>query len=157
MFVTLGLYHSEYIQLQSAFITFTVTWLCSIILLIEFVVPFSWSFFLSFQGANENLKPISFFFEARIIEYLDYCTNLYYICLANCQIFALLTLILNYFSNSIGATKIFRKLFYFIFIIFSTITTPPDITSQIIMSFSLIILYELLIFLKYLKFNLVTN
>jgi sec-independent protein translocase protein TatC len=151
MFLALGLYHSEYKRLQSAFKIFTIAWLCSIILLKEFLIPFSWSFFLSFQETKNTLQPVSFFFEARIVEYLNYFTNLYYICLINCQILALLTLTLNQLSETAGTIKTFRKLFYFIFIIFSTITTPPDVVSQIIMSFCLIIVYELLIFLKYLN------
>ena len=151
MFITLGLYQSEYIQLQSAFKLFIFTWLCSIILLKEFVVPFSWSFFLSFQKTNEILQPVSFFFEARISEYLIYFKNLYYVCLINCQVFAMLTFLLKNISESTGTIKIFRKLFYFVFIIFSTLTTPPDIFSQILMSCSLIIIYELLVFSKYLQ------
>jgi Sec-independent protein secretion pathway component TatC len=151
MFITLGLYQSEYIQFQSAFKIFIITWLCSLILLKEFVVPFSWSFFLSFQKTNEVLQPVSLFFEARISEYLIYFKNLYYVCLINCQVFALLTFLLKNISDTAGTLKTFRKLFYFIFIIFSTLTTPPDILSQIFMSCSLILIYELLIFLKYLK------
>lgn len=151
MFLTLGLYQSEYIQLQSAFKIFIFAWMCSLILLKEFVVPFSWSFFLSFQETNEALQPVSFFFEARISEYLLYFKNLYYVCLINCQIFAILTFILNNISDTSGTVKTFRKLFYFIFIIFSTLTTPPDVISQILMSCSLIATYELLVFFKYLK------
>jgi Sec-independent protein secretion pathway component TatC len=64
---------------------------------------------------------------------------------------ALLTLIINYASEQKETIQSLRKLFYFVFIIFSTLTTPPDVASQIIMSFSLIIMYELLIFVKYLK------
>lgn len=150
MFLALGLYQSEYIQLRILFKVFIFTWVCSVIFLKEFVVPFSWSFFLSFQETNETLQPVSFFFEARISEYMTYFKNLYYICLINCQIFAILIFLLNNISNAIGTIKTFRKLFYFIFIIFSTLTTPPDIISQIFMSCSLIIIYELLIFLKYL-------
>jgi Sec-independent protein secretion pathway component TatC len=151
MFITLGLYRSEYIPLQSAFKLFIFTWLCSIILLKEFLVPFSWSFFLSFQKTNEILQPVSFFFEARISEYLVYFKNLYYICIINCQVFAMLTFLLKNVSENAGTVKTFRKLFYFVFIIFSTLTTPPDIFSQIIMSSSLIITYELLVFFKYLQ------
>jgi Sec-independent protein secretion pathway component TatC len=151
MFLTLGLYKSEYMQLRTVFKIVVLTWICSIILLKEFVVPFSWSFFLSFQKANETLQPVSFFFEARISEYMAYFKGLYYVCLINCQIFAMLTFLLNKMSNTIGTIKTFRKLFYFVFIIFSTLTTPPDAISQIFMSCSLIIIYELLIFLKYLK------
>ena len=151
MFITLGLYQSEYIQFQSAFKVFIVTWLLSLILLKEVVVPFSWSFFLSFQHTSEVSQPVSFFFEARISEYLIYFKNLYYVCLINCQVFALLTFLLKNISDTSGTIKTFRKLFYFVFIIFSTLTTPPDIFSQVFMSCILIMIYELLIFLKYFK------
>lgn len=151
MFLALGLYNSEYIQLQSTFKLFITIWLLSVILLKEFVVPFSWSFFLSFQNTNSSLQPTSFFFEAKIIEYVNYFTSLYYICLINCQMLAILTLIINRASKQKETIQSFRKLFYFVFIIFSTLTTPPDVASQIIMSFSLIIIYELLIFIRYLK------
>jgi sec-independent protein translocase protein TatC len=151
MFFALGLYNSEYNRLQSAFKIFIVVWLLSIFLLKEFVIPFSWAFFLSFQETSSNLQPTTFFFEARITEYLNYLTSLYYICLINCQVLALLTVLLNNISEQSKKIKSFRKLFYFVFIIFSTLTTPPDIASQIVMSISLIIMYELLIFIKYLK------
>lgn len=151
IFLTLGLYYSEYIQLKSILKIFIITWLCSIILLKKIVVPFSWSFFLSFQETNNYLQPASFFFEARILEYFDYFINFYYICVANCQLLTLSILFLNNISEKIGTIKTFRKLFYLVFILFSTITTPPDIFSQIAMSSSLILTYELLIFLKYVK------
>ena len=151
MFLTLGLYFSEYTQLKSILKIFVFTWLCSVILLKKFVVPFSWSFFLSFQETSNQLQPASFFFEARILEYLNYFTNLYYICVANCQLLTLSILFLNNISEKVGTIKTFRKLFYLVFILFSTVTTPPDVFSQIIMSFNLIIAYELLVFLKYLK------
>ena len=151
MFLTLGLYHSEYTQLKSIVKIFIITWLCSIILLKKIVVPFSWSFFLSFQETNNHLQPASFFFEARILEYFNYFTNFYYICVVNCQLLALTILFLNNVSEKAGTVKTFRKLFYLIFILFSTITTPPDVLSQVIMSSSLILVYELLIFIKYIK------
>jgi Sec-independent protein secretion pathway component TatC len=151
MFLALGLYKLEYKQLRMIFKIFIFTWICSFILLKEFIVPFTWSFFLSFQKTNETLQPVQFFFEARISEYMMYFKNLYYVCLINCQSFAILTLVLNNLSESMQTVKTFRKLFYFIFIIFSTLTTPPDITSQILMTCSLIIIYELLILFKYFK------
>lgn len=151
MFLTLGLYNSEYVQLRFIFQIYLITWLCSILLLKEFIIPFSWSFFMSFQEANNDLQPASFFFEARIVEYLNYFINLYYLCLLNCQALALITLILNAISDKSGTIKTFRKLFYFVFIIFSTLTTPPDVASQIVMSFSLITIYEFLVFFKCFK------
>ena len=151
MFLTLGLYHSEYKQLKSVMKIFVITWLCSVILLKKVVMPFSWSFFLSFQETDSHLQPASFFFEARILEYFNYFTNFYYLCVANCQLLALSILFLNNISEKAGTIKTFRKLFYLVFILFSTITTPPDIFSQIFMSFNLIIIYELLIFVRYTK------
>jgi len=151
MFLTLGLYYSEFIQLKSVVKIFIITWFCSIVLLKKFVVPFSWSFFLSFQETSSHLQPASFFFEARILEYFNYFTSFYYICVVNCQLLALSIMFLDNVSKTVGTIKTFRKLFYLIFIVFSTITTPPDIFSQIVVSFSLIIIYELLIFLKYVR------
>lgn len=153
MFLTLGLYYSEYKQLKSLTKVFVITWLCSIILLKKIVVPFSWSFFLSFRETNNHLQPASFFFEARILDYFNYFTNFYYICVINCQLLTLSILFLNNISEKVGTIKTFRKLFYLVFILFSTITTPPDIFSQIFMSLNLIIIYELLIFNKYVKTN----
>ena len=151
IFFTLGLYHSEYTQLKSVLKIFVITWICSIILLKKIVVPFSWSFFLSFQETNNQFQPASFFFESRIIEYFNYFTNFYYIFLANCQLLTLSILFLNNISKKVGTIKTFRKLFYLVFILFSTITTPPDILSKIIVSSGLILIYESLIFLKYVR------
>lgn len=151
MFLTLSLYHSEYAQLKSVLKIFLITWSCSIVLLTKFVVPFSWSFFLSFQETNSYLQPTSFFFEARILEYFNYFTNFYYICVANCQLLMISILFLNIISEKMKTIKTFRKLFYLVFVSFSTITTPPDIFSQMLMSSSLILVYELLIFSKYMK------
>ena len=148
MFLSLGLYYSEYAKLKSIITVFLVTWLFSVILLKTFVVPFSWSFFLSFQKTNTYLQPASFFFEARIVEYLDYFTNFYYVCVINCQLLALSILILNKISEKAEAIKTFRKLFYLMFVVFSTIVTPPDVITQVIMSLSLILIYELLLFVR---------
>ena len=148
MFLILGLYSSEYAKLKLVITVFISTWFFSVILFKMFVVPFSWSFFLSFQKTNSFLQPASFFFEARIFDYFNYFTNFYYICLINCQFLTFLILFLNKISEKAGTIKKFRKLFYLIFVIFSTIATPPDIISQVVMSLNLIIIYELLLFIK---------
>jgi Sec-independent protein secretion pathway component TatC len=82
---------------------------------------------------------------------------LYRICLLNCQLLAVLTFFLTDLSEKLGEVKTFRKLFYLIFVIFSTITTPPDIITQVIISLFLIGIYEFLIFLKQLRINMATN
>jgi len=153
IFLSSGLYKSEYEKLQFAFKTYLFSWICSIILLNKIIIPVSWNFFLSFQEAD----GLSFFFEAKIIEYLNYFTNLYYICFLNCQLLAAITLLLNNYSKNMNRIRKFRKLFYMIFVIFSTLTTPPDIISQVLMSASLITFYEILLFLSILRTSKVTN
>ena len=153
VFLSSGLYQSEYKKLQFAFKVYIISWICAIVLLNNIIIPVSWNFFLSFQKTD----GISFFFEAKIIEYLNYFTNLYYVCFLNCQLLAVITLLLNNYSRNVNSIRRFRKLFYMIFVIFSTLTTPPDIISQVLMSVSLITCYEILLFLNLLRINKVTN
>ena len=157
MFLSLGLYKFEFIKLRFAFQFFLLTWVISIFLLYKFLIPYSWAFFLSFQQDENATQSISFFFEAKIVEYFNYFTSSYYVCLINCQFLALLTLLLTNISEKLNKIKTFRKLFYFVFVVFSTLTTPPDIISQVILSVTLILVYEILIFLKYLEINKVTS
>ena len=153
IFLSSGLYKSEYEKLQFAFQVYTLSWICSVLLLNKIIVPVSWDFFLSFQKAD----GIAFFFEAKIMEYLNYFTNLYYVCFLNCQLLAVITLLLNNYSKNINRIRKFRKLFYMLFVVFSTLTTPPDIISQVLMSASLITFYEILLFFNILKTSKVTN
>ena len=53
--------------------------------------------------------------------------------------------ILSYFNNDIKILKKFRKLYYYIFVIFSTIITPPDVFNQLFFSVALIFFFELFI------------
>jgi sec-independent protein translocase protein TatC len=157
MFLSLGLYQFEFVKLQFAFRFFFLAWVTSVFLLYKFVIPYSWAFFLSFQQNENAAQSISFFFEAKIVEYFNYFTSSYYICLLNCQFLALLTLLLTNVSERLNKIKTFRKLFYFVFVVFSTLTTPPDLVSQVVLSVTLISMYEILIFLKYLRINKVTS
>ena len=155
IFLALGLYRFEFNKLKFTFKIFIITWLSSAILLYKFLIPFSWSFFLNFQKNKIGLQPVSFFFEAKIIEYFNYFTNLYYISLISCQFLIIIAILLNSISNK--KNKMFRKLFYLLFVIFSTLITPPDVLSQIVVTINLIVVYETIIFFKYLKFNTATN
>lgn len=157
MFLALGLYQFEFTKLKLAFQIFIITWLFSSFLLLNIIVPFSWNFFLSFQENVTNSQSINLFFEAKLSEYLQYFVSLYYVCLVNCQFLAILVITLTNLSEKLKKTKTFRKLFYLIFVVFSTIITPPDIFSQISISIVLVLLYEFLILLREIKLNMVTN
>ena len=157
MFLALGLYKYEFLRLRIAFQTFVLAWLFSSGLLFNVIVPFSWSFFLSFQENVNNFQSVDLFFEAKLNEYLQYFVNTYYICLINCQFLAILVITLTNLSEKLKKTKTFRKLFYLIFVVFSTLITPPDVLSQICISSLLILLYEFLILIREVKSNMVTN
>ena len=150
MFLSLGLYKREYLNLNFFFKLFFVTWSISLILLNKVILPATWNFFLSFQEQG-NLKTISFFFEAKLNEYLEYYINLYYLCLFNSQFFTIVILSIDHLSKNIDNVNRSRKFFYYTFVIFSTLTTPPDVFSQLLVSCSLILLYETLLFIKIIK------
>jgi Sec-independent protein secretion pathway component TatC len=150
MFLSLGLYKREYINLNSFFKLFFVTWSISLVLLNKVILPATWSFFLSFQEQG-NSKAIAFFFEAKLNEYLEYYISLYYLCLLNSQFFVIVILSISYLSKNINNVYKSRKIFYYIFVLFSTVTTPPDVLSQLLVSCSLILLYETFLFVKIIK------
>nr|BBC77616.1 Sec-independent protein translocase component TatC [Nitzschia sp. PL1-4] len=149
MFFSLGLYQKEFNKLKFTIQLFIISWIISSIALHQILIPLSWKFFLSFQSSLNLNQPISFFFEAKLIEYFHFFISLYYICLINCQAIAVLIVILTNLDKRLK--KIFRKLFYLIFVIFSTIITPPDILSQICISSVLIFIYELSILIEQIK------
>ena len=139
LFISSGLYKSEYKKLIYIFKIFLFSWFAAVFIFNSIILPTSIKFFLGFQ----QTKSASFFFEAKILEYFDYFINLYYICFSSFQSLALTILILINFNNSIIQIKRFRKLFYLLFLVFATLITPPDTISQILMGGSLIVLYEL--------------
>lgn len=157
MFLASGLYKFEFVRLKLILQIFIATWVVAFFLLSTIIIPFSWNFFLSFQESSNALQPVSFFFEAKIIEYFHHYTSLYYVSLVNCQFLAVVLLTLTSINKNLKKTKTFRKLFYFVFIIFSTVTTPPDIGSQIFIAGSFIVFFEFFILLKQIKTNMATN
>ena len=94
-------------------------------------------------------------FEAKLNEYLNFYFKFYYICILYFQTFLLLILFISYMQNQLKIIKYFRRFLYYIFILVSTLLTPPDVFSQIILSSSIIFSYEILVFFVILKKNLI--
>lgn len=151
-FLAPGLYTFEFEYLSKVFFMSIFFWAFSIFVLNTFFLPTCWEFFLSFQKPNTNL-----YFEAKINEYLHFYLISYYICSLNFQMFMVLILFFNYINGDLLIIKELRKIFYFIFLIFSTVITPPDILSQITLLISVISIFEFLIFSVVLKNRLNTN
>ena len=146
IFLSSGLYTFEYKKLYFFIRLLIISCAMSILFLNIFVMPLSWDFFLNFQG--NNFKPIPFFFEAKISEYLIFYINLYYFCFVTCLLSFLFFFFASNFSKNVIQIKKLRKFFYYSFFLISTLTTPPDVFSQIFVSFILICVYEIIIFLK---------
>ena len=73
LFFARGFYKFEFQKLIFIFLLFVILEIFAFIIVLLIVVPLSWNFFLSFQT---NSYPIDFFFEAKIDDYLKYCTTL---------------------------------------------------------------------------------
>ena len=145
IFVSLGLYKYEYKYLIFIFKTSVFIFFFSVIIFNKVLFPFSWSFFLSFQNFD-MLKSLTLHFEAKLSEYLSFYITFYYICVLYFQIFVLLILVFDYLKNELKIIKRFRKFLYYFFVIFSTVVTPPDVSSQLILSISIIFSYEILVY-----------
>merc|ERR1712176_559091 len=117
-----------------------------LLLFYNIILPYSWNFFYQVlpNKFSHNLT-VGLFFEVKINEYLDYFFTLYYICVLISQILCILCIKLNiiYKQSHFKNMKNHRKKLYFVFFVFSTIITPPDVLSQIIIGFVLIILLEI--------------
>ena len=157
IFLTLGLYKNELNKIKSLFKTFIVTWIIFNVLFYKLLIPISWNFFLSFQQSETFNQPITLFFETKLLDFFNYFTNFYFLCFFSYQFLILILFILNNLIVGKQHIKSFRKFFYIIFLLFSTVITPPDVFSQLIITFCLIVLYEIFTILNYLKLNLVTN
>lgn len=110
------------------------------------VLPFALNFFIGFSGAD--LVPTF-----SIARYLTFSTSFIFSFGAVFQL-----PVLFWFLGSIGLINTTflrrnRKFALLIVVIFSSVITPPDIFSQILMTIPLMLLYELGIFMVYLAWR----
>jgi len=150
MFFYLGLYIKEYNKIKVVSKFLIIFFIFAILVSYFYIVPFSWYFFLSFQYKINNIQLFPFFFEAKISEYFDFVIQIYNTSLWSFQFIGIALFMLNNLFVEIKHKKIklFRKFCYFLFFLFSTIITPPDLVSQVVVSFFLILIYEMFIFVK---------
>ena len=145
-FISTALYFQEFKILTFLLSSSTFFWFLTCLLSSYILVPFGWNFFLSFQS-----QP-GFYFEARISEYFNFYKNMYIICLTYCQLFIFIFLFLADIQQSYFYIKKYRKVYYYIFLLFATCVTPPDLISQIVATSLVIILYEILLLLAMFNF-----
>jgi sec-independent protein translocase protein TatC len=145
IFISPGLYHSEYFYVAFIFKASFFVFIFSVFIYHKFFFPFSWNFFLSFQQF-ESLKT-NLYFESKISEYLLFYISFYYICVFYFQIFVILLITFDFLKGKgVIKLKMFRKFFYYFFVIISTLITPPDVFSQLFLSVCFIFSYEIFVF-----------
>lgn len=150
IFIAPGLTHLEYRYLKIMLTTSSSLFIVSVILFIEFLFPFSWNFFLSFTDLV-SFSSLTLHFEAKLMDYILFFFNLYFSCILYFQFFLFPIFFFTYFGRKLSGYTFFRKLLFYVCVIFSTLVTPPDVTSQIILSITLIVGCEILVYVFLLK------
>ena len=145
IFLVPGLTKLEYKYLLVFFLTSSFLFFFAVILFKKILFPFSWTFFLSFKNFVD-FKSFTLHFEAKLLNYVTFFINLYFSCILYFQFFLVPISFFIYFKIDLSTYKRFRKFLYYGCILFSTLVTPPDVTSQIVLSFILIIGCEILVF-----------
>ena len=152
MFVLPALYSYEYYILVNKILTINTIIIISIIILYKIILPWSGYFFLSIQQ-NKNFM---FYFEAKLNDYLEYIINIYHIFMSYiCILIILIYLTILKYSRETVYTQIkkYRKFIYLILILFSSIITPPDVLSQLLMSLLNITIFEINMYFILIKNN----
>lgn len=152
-FITPALYKKEYLKCMFLLKSFFFIWLISLVLANSILIPFTWNFFLSFQNLTADYS-FNLHFEAKLNEYIDFYISLCYLCIIYCNMFTL-SILIAFSTISNKMIKKFRKIYYYCFLIFSTIITPPEILSQLIIGLTTIVIYELFVFYKLFSKNFV--
>jgi len=145
LFLAPGFYNSENIFIKTLFLINCLGWFFLTIIVHKIILPLVCRFFFKFQNLQSS-QVLSFYFEAKTYEYLNFYINFYAIYFWNFEFLMFLIIILINLIRNLQLLKLFRKTFYFIFGLVATILTPPDVLSQLIVCSTIIILYEIIIF-----------
>jgi sec-independent protein translocase protein TatC len=141
-FLRPALYSREFKFIKFLFYNTTFFWILTGVLTSYILVPFGWNFFLGFQTSQ------GLYFEARLSEYFNFYFNVYFLCLIYCQLLSLLFFFLADIPSNYLYVRKYRKLYYYVFLLFSTCVTPPDLVSQLFITTFVVIFYEVMLLLK---------
>lgn len=144
IFFSFALFKKEYQLFKTIFKLVSAVWFLAAVISHYIIIPLTWSFFLSFQ---DSLTTDSFniYFESKITGYFYFYVYFYCVCNTYFQVVSFFFLSFTYLNISLKNIKKFRKLYYFGFVILSTLLSP-DILSQLLISIFLILVYEIFIF-----------
>jgi sec-independent protein translocase protein TatC len=121
-------------------------YMLSNIIIFFICIPLFWNFFSSF---DQNTTLILFFLELSAINYFKFLFSVFI--MSNVLIILLLILLKIFLNNGITFILEIKKYIYLIFIIFSTVITPPELELQIFIFVFLCLSLEFFIFVNLLK------
>lgn len=148
-FLASGLYLKEYNYFKFIFTTSVLLNIFSGYFFHAKLIPILSDFFLSFQ--KYSMKGINFYFEAKIYDYLIFYKDLNFSCFLSFQSILFLILLSNFISNNLIILKDIRKFLFIILLFLATIVTPPDIFSQIFLFITLVLGFEISVFVNIFK------
>lgn len=149
MFFSSGLFDYEYRKIKFILLNSFCFVLGSVVIYNICILPCIWLFFLSFN--DESLFSVNIFFESKITEYVKLYKSFYVIIVLISQIFVVFFFSVEWVKNKIKFVAFTRKIFYFIFLIIATLTTPPDVFSQLIVILAFVFIFEVLVLIIMLK------
>jgi len=147
-FIKPGLYRKEIFVLEK-FFSYSIRFLkLSIYMLYTYTIPVTWDFFLRFQKPTLGFN---FYLETRLSDYLNFFLNVLNITIVISQLCLFLFILLDSKSKNKNRFKYLRKRNYIALLIFSTIMTPPDLFSQLLLYTLNVIIYECVIYFIVIK------
>lgn len=153
IFFSTALYNYEFIRLRNLILFSFFLWLLNMFALNSFIFSYVINFFMGFQDTLHR-EVTSLHYEIKIIEYLNFYKNVFFLSAMSFQIFLLIFLFVNNLTDKIGFIKKYRKLFFFAFFSLATLISPPDIFSQLFLGVSFIFIFEFLILIVFFINNL---
>ena len=151
IFLIPAFFDLEYLNFKFIFKVIIVFYFKSIVFFNYILLPITFNFFLNFNKITIH-NSFCLYFEAKILEYLNFFTILYYNSLLYFQFFAVIFLLYNYFATPTIIKK-FRKLFYYFFLILIFCIYPIELFIQITIVIIFILIYEFIILFVILKYN----
>lgn len=148
-FVSPGLYNFELTKIYNLSRLSFFIWLLGNYIFNQITLPICWNFFVDFQSISAY--SVNIFLELKVENYLAMYYNIYYINTFLFQGVLILFIFLEKIPELTKFVKKTRKVSYFLFIIIATFLTPPDIFSQIMVFLFLMIIYEIVIIIIFLK------
>lgn len=145
-FLQPGLYHKEFRYLKKLFNLSFFFGLMSATVTHKILLPFTSSFFLGYY--LNNIQYMDFYFEANICEYFVFYKKILFSSFLNFQVLVVFSFTLNLLSYNKLFLKRSRKFIFLVLLILSTISTPPDILSQILSYVCLIFSFEISVFFE---------